>query len=93
MKAQEIPMADLQAVLGPGTERQLARLMVMFPSLRCLRHADEHGSHYVFMADYGGMNGETEAFPSIPSNLVDVLTEMTSKLIDVVHGHWADPRN
>ena len=86
-------MADVQAVLGPGTERPLARLMVMFPSLRCLRRADEHGFHYVFMADYGGMHGETEEFPCIPSDLVDVLTEMTSKLIDVVHGHWADPRN
>ena len=93
MKAQEIPMADVQAVLGPGTERPLARLMVMFPTLRCLRRTDEHGVHYVFKAEYGGMRAETEEFPSIPSNLIDVLTEMTSKLIEVIHGYWADPRD
>ena len=86
-------MADVQAVLGPDTERPLARLMAMFRTLRCLRRTDERGFHYVFRAVYGGMHGETEEYDSIPSDLVDVLTEMTSKLIDVVHGHWADPRD
>ncbi|MGY2897206.1 hypothetical protein [Deinococcus sp. UYEF24] len=93
MKEREIPMAEVQAMLGPDSKRPLSRLLVMFPNLKCLNCTDESGSPYVFRADYGGMHGETQAISSLPTNLIDVLVEMTSNLIDVVHGYGHDSLN
>ena len=85
-------MSVVLAMLPPGSALPLARLTKMFPTLRCLRRVDQHGSRYLFKAEYGGVCGETEEFSDLPPDLVDVLIEMTAKLIEVVHGHGPNLR-
>lgn len=93
MKEREIPMDVMLSLLGPDSAPPLARLTAMFPTLRCVRRINEHGAHFVFKAEYGGMQGETAEFSDLPSDLIDQLIEMTAKLIEVVHGHGPTSRH